>query len=413
MALPRAFWLLWFGQTFSRIGILNPAFLVLYLEQSKLTDTQTIPIVIGLFGTGVVVAGLVGGVFADTIGARRTIILAQPIAVVAALVFALAGNVYLICLLSLVAGLLSAVDRPAGAGLISKLVPQEQFARAYGLFLVGFNIGMSLGPVLAGFLLVLYPRALFISWAVCSLVYAVLVWALPADDMRSARRGAGTTTLRHVVQGVFEPFRSPVLLAFLVFTFLLACMYLQVNSTFPLDMRSEHLNPEAIGFVLAVNAVISVVLLPLVPRVVKGMRDETPLVIASVLIAVGFGINALAHGISLFVVSVVVWTLGEVLWAPMSTTFLVKRAPAGRISTYQGAYFFAWNAAFVVGGPLGITVANAFGYGVLWLCVLVLGIGVALGFRLMARIPGFDAADRVDEDLAAATLEAQPVLEGE
>jgi hypothetical protein len=33
MALPKAFWLLWCGQTFSRIGILAPAFLVPYLEQ--------------------------------------------------------------------------------------------------------------------------------------------------------------------------------------------------------------------------------------------------------------------------------------------------------------------------------------------------------------------------------------------
>jgi MFS family permease len=394
MALPKAFWLLWFGQTFSRAGILAPAFLVLYLEQSKLTNIQTTPIIVGLFGTGVLAGGLVGGVFADMIGARRTIILAQPIAVITALLLALAADVYLICLLSLITGFLSTVDRPAGAGLIAKLVPQEQFSRAYGIFLVGFNVGMSLGPVLSGLLLAFYPPALFILWAASSVTYAVFVWALPADEARLTQSQEGTTILQRVTQGVVEPFHSPVLLTFLVLIFLFACIYLQANSTLPLNMRDEGLKPPEIGIVLAINAVLMVVLLPLVPKVVKSMRDETPLVLASGLVAVGFGINVLAHDMFGFVVALAVWTLGEVIFAPMSATFLAKRAPVGRIGIYQGSFFFAWNAAFVVGAPVGIAVAHEFDYGTLWICTLILGIIVAIGFKLMARIPGFDVVTK-------------------
>jgi MFS family permease len=394
MALPKTFWLLWFGQTFGRVGSLAPAFLVLYLEQSKLADIQTTPIIVGLFGMGVLVGGLVGGVFADMIGARRTIIFAQPIAMITALLFAFATNVYLISLLSLIAGFLSAVDRPAGAGLIAKLVPQQHFSRAYGIFLVGFNVGMSLGPVLSGLLLAFYPPALFILWSVSSVTYAAFVWALPADEVKLAQHQASTTILQRVAQGIIEPFRSPVLLAFLGLTFLLACIYLQVNSALPLNMRDEGVKPAEIGIVLAINAVLMVVLLPLVPKVVNGMRDEMPLVLASGLVAVGFGINALAYDISWFVVALVVWTIGEVMFAPMSAAFLAKRAPVGRIGIYQGSFFFAWNAAFVVGAPVGIAVAYAFGYGVLWICTLILGIGVALGFKLMARIPNFDVVTK-------------------
>ena len=86
--------------------------------------------------------------------------------------------------------------------------------------------------------------------------------------------------------------------------------------------------------------------------------------------------------IALFTVATVVWTLGEVLWAPMSATFIAVRAPEGRVSTYQGSYFFAWNAAFVVGSPAGLALAHAHGYGALWLSVLGLGCAVTLGFAL-------------------------------
>ncbi|UYQ62629.1 MFS transporter [Streptomyces peucetius] len=412
MVLPKTFWLLWFGQTFSRLGTLAPAFLILYLEQGELVDDRTTPLIVGLFGAGVVTSGLVGGAVADLIGPRRTIIAAQPVTAVSALLFAVAEHVVLLCALALITGFLSAVDRPAGAGLISKIVPAEQFSRAYSLFLVGFNVGMSLGPVISGFLLAFHPPSLFIVWSACSAVYAVLICALPADEMpadadRGTGRKQGASALRRAVAGIAEPFRSPVLVAFLVLTFLLACIYLQVNSALPLDMRASGLTPGDIGIVFAANAVLSIVLLALVPRVVKGMSDQTPLVMAAGLIAVGFGANALAGDFGSFVVATVIWTLGEVLWAPMSATFIANRAPAGRVSTYQGSYFFAWNAAFVVGGPIGLTVAHAYGYGTLWISTLVLGLGVALSFVLLPRLAGF-AVTTADAE-SAGSPDREPV----
>ncbi|MCP3820221.1 MFS transporter [Streptomyces sp. A3M-1-3] len=389
MALPKAFWLLWFGQTFSRLGTLAPAFLILYLEQGELLDAHQTPLIVGLYGAGIVLSGLVGGAVADLIGERRTIIAAQPVTAVTALLFAVTTNVYALCVLSLVTGFLSAVDRPAGAGLIAKIVPQEQFTKAYSLFLVGFNVGMSLGPVISGVLLSFYPPALFIVWSLCCVIYAVLVWRLPADAPRPAAQQSGSSVLRGAVKGIAEPFHSPVLVAFLALTFLLACIYLQVNSALPLDMRGAKLSPGDIGIVLAINAVLSIALLPLAPRLVKGLRDQVPLIIASALFGIGFGLNALADGMTGFIVATVVWTLGEVVWAPMSATFIANRAPAGRASTYQGSYFFAWNAAFVVGGPVGLTVANSYGYSTLWISTFVLGIGAALAFALITRLPGF------------------------
>ncbi|MFJ5307784.1 MFS transporter [Streptomyces sp. NPDC088350] len=391
MALPKVFWLFWCGQTIGRLGTLAPAFLVLYLEQEGLVSPGTTPLVVGLFGAGIVLSGLVGGAVADLIGPRRTIIAAQPVTAVMALLFAHAHHVVLLCVLALITGFLSAVDRPAVAGLIAGIVPQEQFSKAYSLFLVGFNIGMSLSPVLSGFLLAVRPSALFVVWAAGSLLYAALVCALPADRLPPrSRRPGGTSAFAAAARGITEPFRTPVLVGFLVLTFLLACIYLQVNSALPLDMRESGLTSGDIGVVLAVNAVLSVLLLPLVPRFVRGMRDQVPLVIASGLIAIGFSGNSLAGSIVSYTVATVVWTLGEVFWAPMSATFIANRAPEGRSGSYQGSYFFAWNAAFVVGGPAGLAVANSHGYEALWTSVLVLGAVVTLGFCLLPRLAGFE-----------------------
>src|SRR5580658_6079825 len=395
--LPNSFRLLWLGQTLSRIGILSPAFLVLYLRDVGIVGTGTIAAIVALFGAGVVASGLVGGAMADTFGARRTIIATQPMAAAAALAFTLTRNVTAICALALVAGFLSEVDRPAGAGLIAEILPADQFSRGYSLYLVGFNIGISLSTVLAGFLLAWHPLAIFYAWAIAALVYTAVVWPLPRDRVARGERQRAGRAARSFVRGIAAPFSSPELVLFLGMTFLVACIYLQVNSTLPLDMRSMGIRTQEIGVALSLNAVLPIVLLPLVPRLVRQRREETPLAVAAALIGLGFGLNILAHGIGVFVAGIVIWTLGEVLWAPMSATFLAKRAPEGRTASYQGAFFFAWNVAFMVGGPFGISTADVFGYHVLWIAALVFGLCAAVGLKLMPAVTGSRPPPEPDE----------------
>ncbi|GAA0628741.1 MFS transporter [Kutzneria viridogrisea] len=404
LKLPKAFWLLFLGQTLNRIGLLVPAFLVLYLEEGRLADPSSTPVVLGLFGAGVVSAGLVGGVIADIIGARRTIMGAQVACVLVSVAMIFSTNIYLIGLFALIGGFLSAVHRPAGAGLVAALVPQENFSRAYSMLHVGFNVGASLGPVLSGFLLAAYPPALFIAWSVSSLLYLLLMRAVPKDIAVPLRGGDQPWTVGRALRGVVEPFRNPVLFAYLLLSFLLACIYLQAGSALPLHMASVGLNPEQIGLVLAVNAVLMVGLLPFVPKLTARMGESAPMALGSLLVGLGFGLNALATNMSWFAVAVVIWTVGEVVYVPMAATFLARRAPARLTSTYQGSFFFAWNLGLIAGGPLGIVSAREFSYSALWLGTMVLGLLVAIGFALLPKLPGYSVlpAQVPAEDTAAA-----------
>ncbi|SFT34447.1 Predicted arabinose efflux permease, MFS family [Actinopolyspora lacussalsi subsp. righensis] len=385
LGIPGAFWLLWWGQVVNRLGMLVPAFVVLYVRQEGVVSPSVIPVMVGLFGGGVLVSSVVGGVLADVLGNRRVILGAQPVAMITAVGFVLAQRGWMVCGLALLAGFVSMIDRPASAGAIARLVPAERFARAYGIHMVGFNVGMSVGPVVAGFVLAFWPPLLFGVWAGCALIYAGLVWWLPADEPTGT---AGSSKGYAALVGLVEPFRRPALVLFLVLTFLLGCVYLQMNSSLPVDMRASGLDPTRIGAILAVNAVLAIVLVGVVPRVLGGWREHTPLVLAAVLVAVGFGLNGFASGTGMFVAATVVWTLGEVVWAPMSAAFIAGRAPAGRVATYQGSYFLAWNAAFVVGGPLGLALGQSYGFTTLWSVVLVVGLVTAAGFLALPLLSG-------------------------
>lgn len=381
MKLSKAYWLLWTGQILNRIGLIAPAFLVIYLQNNGTISTESASLIVGLFGVGIVLAGLIGGVIADSIGPRKLILISQPIAVLTALLYLVFHDPILVGILALLSGMLSTIERPAGAALISKMVPQEQFPRAYGLHLMGFNVGTTLSLVLAGLFLEVFPIGIFILWAACSSLYWCFAKSLPADQVI---KNLESFSFKKLGRDIAEPYRQRSLVIFLGLCFIVALIYLQINSSLPLHMLSEGINSAQIGVVLAVNAVLSIVLLPLVPKLVAKWSDSTPLVLAALFVGVGFGLNAFAHDIPFFLVALIIWTLGEVLWAPMSAGYLAARAPEGRTSSYMSSYFFVWNTAFMIGGPLGLVVANSFGFPVLWLAALALGLLGALGFKLLA-----------------------------
>ncbi|NEE26468.1 MFS transporter, partial [Streptomyces sp. SID7982] len=200
---------------------------------------------------------------------------------------------------------------------------------------------------------------------------------LPRPDTRTSRDGdpdgrEGTGGLRALA----EPFRSPVVLRFLILSFCLALIYLQKQSSLPLDMRAQGLGPDELGLVLSLNGVLIICTQPLVSRLSGRLGLDTQFGVAAVLVAVGFGANAVVGTAWGYAAALALWTFGEILLVPQASAFLVRHAPAGRTGSYQGAYYFVWNLGLVLGAPLGMAVLQSWGPEALWGLALLLGLAV-------------------------------------
>src|SRR5688572_3954785 len=72
--LPRTFWFLWAGSFVNRLGGAVGPFLALYLTGSRGVGTAEAGLVLTAFGLGSSLAGPVGGVLADRVGRRPTML---------------------------------------------------------------------------------------------------------------------------------------------------------------------------------------------------------------------------------------------------------------------------------------------------------------------------------------------------
>lgn len=72
------------------------------------------------------------------------------------------------------------------------------------------------------------------------------------------------------------------------------------------------------------------------------------------LIGVGFASNALTRTLPLLALTVVLFTLGEMVAMPLSGAYVADLAPAHQRGLYMGTYGMVWSVAFICGPSLGM-----------------------------------------------------------
>ncbi|MCO5967022.1 MDR family MFS transporter [Actinoallomurus soli] len=343
--LPRGFWALWTGSFVNRLGTMVEPFLAFYLTGVRGLSAGATGLVLALFGLGSIISQVVGGVLADRVGRRATLTGGMLATAAAMLALGYTTATPVLIVLVFVLGLTIDAFRPASQALLADLVGPAERTRAFGLLFWAINLGFAVAMVLGGTL----SRAGF-SWlfwidAATSVMCGVLVWrAVPETRGRRAEREPG---------GLVDVLRDRVAVASVLVVLCYGIVYMQSYSTLPLAMRHAGLPPSAYGFAMALNGIGIVVVQPLIGAWL-GRRDHSRVLAAgTAVVGAGFGLTAFASSGWAFAATVLVWTLGEVLFAAVSTAIIADLAPAHLRGRYSGLYGTAFAAASLLGPPLG------------------------------------------------------------
>lgn len=146
------------------------------------------------------------GVLADRVDRRRLLIWTQTALALQAVALAVATllgitNPVLLLVAAGVLGVITALDGPARASIVSDLVPQDQVVNAVSLNSASLNTARLIGPAIAGLVIAVSGTGwVFLASAV---TFGVMVWALmgirtsqPAG--RGKARGGVSEGIRHV-----------------------------------------------------------------------------------------------------------------------------------------------------------------------------------------------------------------------
>lgn len=389
--LPGTFWYLWAGTLINRAGGFVIVFMTIYLTTVRDLSATQAGLVMGLWAGGGGFGTMLGGIAADRIGRKVTLLTGQVAGASVLLVMAFATGLPMIAGLAFLLGVFAESARPAFSAMLVDIVPEHDRLRAFTLNYWAVNVGFALAATLAGLAAGLDPHLLFLVDAATTFVTALIIFVKVPETKAVA------APLRHGEPGpgLREVFRDRVFLSFVGLNLLVAFVFMQHLTTLPIAMTRDGLSSQTYGLVIALNGVLIVCGQLFIPKLVAGRSRSHQLAAAAVIMGIGFGLTAFAATPVFYAMTVLVWTVGEMINAPANSTLVATLSPSEMRGRYQGVLSLSWSVAGFAAPMVGGWVQDHLGNSQLWLGCAVIGVVVAV-----AQVASGPARERRAEALA-------------
>lgn len=365
-SLPRTAWILFVGTFVNRFGTFVMPFLAIYLTRQGYSATQT-GIAISAYGGGHMVASMLGGHLADRIGRRHTIAMSMFGSAVMMMALSQARGYGAIVSCTFLLGIVGELYRPAAAALLGDLVSEEQRVAAFGMYRFAINLGFGLGPATAGFLA---DRSFFWVFAIdaaTSFVYGIVALVALPHGLRSS------ATSEKPAEGLRLALRDKPFMLFLLATLCMTWIEFQLSSTLPLYIQSLGHSAATFGMLMSVNGIMIVVLELALIAWTQKFAPQPMIALGYALTGIGFALTGVSETVPLLVMTVVIWTIGEMIYAPVTGAYVTSLAPERYRGRYMGLWHLMWSMGMLI-GPVTGTALFAYEPALLWVACLFLGL---------------------------------------
>jgi MFS family permease len=392
-ALPRPAWVLFGGTFINRFGTFVMPFLAIYMTREGFTPTQA-GLAVSSYGAGHIIASMLGGHLADRFGRRNTIALSMFSSSATMLALSQAHSLYSILFCAFLVGATGELYRPAASALLGDLVQPEQRVAAFGMYRFAINLGFAVGPATAGFLADRSFLYVFIGDAATSFLYGcVALFALPHGIRSSGKDEQPNEGLRHAL-------RDRAFMYFLGATLCMTWIEFQLHSTLPLHIAALGFSAKTYGMLLSINGVMIVLFELALTSWTQRFPPQPLIALGYGLTAVGFTLIGVANSVPMLALTVVIWTMGEMVYAPVTGAFVTGLAPERFRGRYMGLFHSVWSLGMLLGPAMGTWLYQR-NPNLLWgMCVLVGTASVVLALvRPVERAAAITPAARSTSDL--------------
>ena len=414
LKLPPAVYVLCLGSLINRAGTFVIPFLTLYLQEDRNLGGEFATRALGACGLGALGASVFGGHLADRIGRRTVMLMSLLGAAGVLLLFATLTSGWAILLTCVGFTLIAEMYRPAAAAMIGDLVGPWLRPHAFSLMYTSINLGFAVAAAVGGILASYSYQWLFWGDALTACAYAIIIFLFIRETLQGTRVPAPNATSppgaaaddEAKPQSISLPealrriARDGTFMVFCVASLCLAIVYMQALSTFPLYLMRQGIGEATYGKLIAINGLLIVGLQLPVTSLVTRYHRGAMMVAAAVVMAVGFGLIGLSTAVWHFALTVVIWTLGEIIHAPLASAIVTDLSPVELRGRYQGIMAMCFSCALMIGAPLGGAVLSRWGGGYVWAfsfgtAMLAAALYLGVRARLAARPPDDPASNSV------------------
>jgi MFS family permease len=358
-------------------------------------------VIFGLFSIASVFGSMFGGVLADRLGRKGMLIFGLVASALTSLLMGLVGSIELFFVSALVVGLFVNAGGPAQQAMVADLLPEEQRAQAFGILRVVHNLAVTIGPAIGGLLAVRSYLLLFVCDAVASTITAGIVALAIRETRPSSRPGESRQTIGRTF-GYGAVLRDTTFVLFIGACIFMILAYVQMNGTLGVYLRDVHaVSEQRFGYIMSLNAALVVLFQFPIARRISRYRPLLVMAAGALLYALGFGAYGFVSTYWMFLVVMVVITVGEMLVAPTSQALAAQMAPEDMRGRYMAVFGFTWMIPMTFGVLLAGLIMDNGDPRWVWYSAGMAGLLASAAFALLQR--------RVDRSTADAGQAAEPL----
>jgi MFS family permease len=381
---PSQFWLLMGASFIDMVGnALVFPFFALYITGKfdvGMTQVGTLFIMFSIMG---MVGSTIGGAMADRFGRKPIVLFSIIFSAAGNMTMALAPEFWMLFVIGGFLGLMSSIGGPARQAMLADLLPEEKRAEGFGVLRILFNIAVVMGPIIGGLLAGVSYILLFGIDALASLLTGTVIMLWLRETKPDTVTLAETETLRETFQGYGRVLCDGVFMSFSLICVALYLVYFQMNTTLPVYLRDVHdVPPQGFGLILSINATMVVLMQVGITRRLRqrGYPQFLLLAAGALIYAVGFGLYGVIASYGLFILAMVIITLGEMIVEPVRFALATRLAPDDMRGRYMAVYGYGFAVASGVGTYLAGLVIDHLGPEYVWYFAAIIGTLTALGY---------------------------------
>ncbi|MDX6263638.1 MAG: hypothetical protein QOH84_5326, partial [Kribbellaceae bacterium] len=353
--LPAAVWVLVIARGVNRLGAFTLPFLAVVLTVELGASVAEAGLVLTAFGVATLPSRVFGGLLADRLGRRWTIVVGLAGCAVGQLWIAGSGSLWSAVPAVVVLGLAFEIYEPPSQAIIADVTEPADRPAAYGLLGAVMAVAAVVAGLLAAWLGQWDLRWLFVADAASCLACAVLVAiALPGGVK--------------VVSAPAAVWRDRRLLWVLGSGTVFAVLAMVIVFGLPLTLLDRGESASGVGLILAVSAIAQVAVQPVLrTRRLQALDDFQALALGYLLLGAGLIANGFSHSLPAFLAAAVVWSLGDLILIGRALSVVAELAPEHARGRYLATYGLSWGVATAVAPLVGTQLLSVVGPTGLWI----------------------------------------------
>jgi MFS family permease len=382
---PSQFWLLLWGMLISTVGasMIWP-FLMIYVSERLYLPLASVAVLITINSFFGVVFSFISGPIIDRVGRKWVMVISLGVNGLVYILMSQATTLPAFAFLMALGGAFNPLYRVGADAMMADLIPPIKRTEAYSLLRMSSNVGVALGPAIGGFIATISYTVAFFFAASGMLAYGILVAVLAHETL--PQKGSLPSSTPERFGGYGKIFRDTRFMSFIgAFTLTQVCAAIMWVLLSVYAKQNFGVPESQYGLIPTTNALMVVFFQMAVTR--RVMRHP-PLFILSagtLIYAFGVGSVALGYGFWGFWLSMVIFTIGELILTPTATTLAANLAPSEMRGRYMSIYGLTWSVAAGVGPVFGGLLNDQIGPASIWYGGMLVGLLSAALFLFLGR----------------------------